>query len=202
MDLRSGKQTGEESSESLSEQETTMEPGPMTGRGRKSAIQNMLEDMMKTIEEDRKRQEEDRRRLEETIKQGRKEDLQKLGEGRKEDLHKLEQERKEDLKIFEQGRKEDMEIMVKVIEKKVQSIKEEIRRETQTWKQDLKGDIEKTEQEIAMVAEMSTIGRNVSKNTHNIEQVKRQVEDRVSGNRNEMEVERRRTKEQIEELQK
>ncbi|XP_023312051.1 protein OBERON 1-like [Anoplophora glabripennis] len=80
-----------------------------------------------------------------------------------------------------------------------------------------KGDIEKTEQEIAMVAnktmekeetikkqedELRTIGRNVSNNTHNIEQMKRQVEDRVSGNRNEMELERRRTKEQIEELQK
>ncbi|XP_023310996.1 golgin subfamily A member 6-like protein 6 [Anoplophora glabripennis] len=238
MDLRSGKQTGEESSESLSEQETTMEPAPITGRGRKSAIQTMLEDMMKTIqedrkrqeedrkrqeedrkrqEEDRKRQEEDRRRLEETIKQGRKEDLQKLEEGRKEDLQKLEEGRKEDLKRFEQGRKEDMETMVKVIEQKVQAIKEEIRRETQTWKQDLKEDMEKTEQEIAMVAnktmeieetmkkqedEMRTIGRNVAENTHNIEHVKRQVEDRVNGNRNEMELERKRTKEQIEELQK
>jgi hypothetical protein len=77
--------------------------------------------------------------------------------------------------------------------------------------------MEKTEQEIAMVAnktmeieetmkkqedEMRTIGRNVAENTHNIEHVKRQVEDRVNGNRNEMELERKRTKEQIEELQK
>ncbi|XP_018573817.1 high mobility group nucleosome-binding domain-containing protein 5-like [Anoplophora glabripennis] len=112
MDLRSGKQTGEESSESLSEQEMTMEQGPITGRGRKSTRQNMLEDMMKTIqedrtkqEEDRKRQEEDRRRLKETIKQGRKEDLQKLEEGRKEDLQKLEEGRKEDLQKLEEGRK-------------------------------------------------------------------------------------------------
>ncbi|XP_023312112.1 reticulocyte-binding protein 2 homolog a-like [Anoplophora glabripennis] len=49
--------------------------------------------------------------------------------------------------------------------------------------------------------EIKTIRGNIAKNTHNIEQVKRQVEDRVCGNRNEMELERR-TKEQIEELQK
>ncbi|XP_023311661.1 trichohyalin-like [Anoplophora glabripennis] len=195
---------------SFAEQEETaiINPAEMAGRleEKEKARRKRQEEDRKIQEEDRKRQEEDRRRLEETIKQGRKEDLQKLEQGRKEDLIR-----------FEQGRKEDMETMVKVIEQKVQAIKEEIRRETQTWKQELKGDIEKTEQKIAMVAnktmeieetirkqedEMRNIGVNVTKNTHNIEQVKRQVEDRVSGNRNEMELERRRTKEQIEELHK
>ncbi|XP_023311184.1 uncharacterized protein LOC111691906 [Anoplophora glabripennis] len=84
MDLRSGKQIGENDSEEISEQESMGEQETHSG-GSDVGIKSMLEEMMRTIMEDRKKQEEDRKKQEEDRK---REEIRKDFQSWKMDINK------------------------------------------------------------------------------------------------------------------
>ncbi|KAJ8969091.1 hypothetical protein NQ317_007345 [Molorchus minor] len=124
MDLRSGKQTREDSQ---SEEVSTMI--------QENEMIKMLKEIMerqeeKKTREDKKRQEEDRKH--------RKEDLQKLEES----IKKLEENRKEDLQKFEENRRKDMNKVIEVLDTRL-NIDEMIRNNKKTDK-DIKDIVVKT----------------------------------------------------------
>ncbi|KAJ8982679.1 hypothetical protein NQ317_017670 [Molorchus minor] len=114
MDLRSGKQTREDS---------------------------QSEEKKKRQEEDKKRQEEDRKHRKEDL-QKLEEGIKKLEENRKEDLQKFEENRKEDLQKFEENRRKDMNKVIEVLNTRL-NIDEMIRNNKKTDK-DIKDIVVKT----------------------------------------------------------
>ncbi|KAJ8963894.1 hypothetical protein NQ317_015425 [Molorchus minor] len=125
MDLRSGKQTREDSQ---SEEVSTMI--------QENEMIKMLKEIMERQEE--KRQEEDKKRQEEDRKH-RKEDLQKLEEGIKKIGRKIE---KKDLQKFEENRRKDMNKVIEVLNTRL-NIDEMIRNNKKTEK-DIKDIVVKT----------------------------------------------------------